>query len=84
MVNLKIFSILKVTHSNKKYMGKILDRQIILCYFIDMDTEKKLQCPHCKSTRLHKTGITWSGKNPRQRYFCRECHRVTINPIKPE
>ena len=47
-----------------------------------MNTE--LQCPRCGSTKLNKVGIAWSGQNPRQRYVCRDCHRVTIKPIIKE
>jgi transposase-like protein len=41
---------------------------------------KGLKCPHCDKERLNKFGVAWSGRNKRQRYFCLDCHRVTIVP----
>jgi hypothetical protein len=40
-----------------------------------------LLCPRCNTRRLNKSGNVWSGRNMRQRYFCLNCHRVTIVPI---
>jgi DNA-directed RNA polymerase subunit RPC12/RpoP len=42
---------------------------------------KGLRCPHCKTERLNKFGISWSGRNKRQRYVCLDCHRSTIVPM---
>lgn len=38
-------------------------------------------CPKCKIGKLYKFGFIWSGKNHRQRYICKDCHRVTMKPI---
>ena len=38
------------------------------------------RCPHCNSLRLHKSGIVYVKEGPRQRYYCRACHRTTIKP----
>lgn len=40
-------------------------------------------CPYCRSTRpLGKAGfqLRVGGKPPKQRYECRNCHKVTTNP----
>jgi hypothetical protein len=42
---------------------------------------EELSCPKCENGRMHKFGFIWSGKNRRQRYICRDCHRVTMKPI---
>jgi transposase-like protein len=42
--------------------------------------ELKLKCPYCDSTRLNKSGKRYSG-TIRQSYYCRDCHRITVNPI---
>ena len=38
------------------------------------------RCPHCNSMRLHKSGTVYVKEGPRQRYYCRACHRTTIRP----
>jgi hypothetical protein len=38
------------------------------------------RCPHCNSVRLHKSGTVYVREGPRQRYYCRACHRTTIKP----
>lgn len=41
--------------------------------------ETKLICPRCKSKRLNKYGMRYSG-TMRQSYYCRDCHRATFTP----
>jgi transposase-like protein len=41
---------------------------------------ENMKCPKCKSVRLVKAGIVWSGHNKRQRYVCLDCHSTTIKP----
>lgn len=41
----------------------------------------KLACPECHSTKLHKQGLKWSGRQQRQRYQCAVCGRQTIAPV---
>jgi len=41
--------------------------------------EIKLICPRCKSKRLNKYGMRYSG-SMRQSYYCRDCHRATFTP----
>jgi transposase-like protein len=41
--------------------------------------ETKLICPRCKSKRLNKYGMRYSG-SMRQSYYCRDCHRATFTP----
>lgn len=37
-------------------------------------------CPHCNSDRLWKAGQRYS-QYLRQNYYCRDCHRHTVNPV---
>lgn len=41
--------------------------------------EIKIRCPHCKSDRLNKAGMRYSG-SLRQSYYCRDCHKITVKP----
>lgn len=41
--------------------------------------EIKIRCPNCKSERLNKAGFRYSG-SLRQSYYCRDCHKITVNP----
>lgn len=34
-----------------------------------------LACPECKSKRIAKDGVVWSGRKKVQRYRCAECGR---------
>jgi len=43
-----------------------------------------MKCPRCGSERMIKSGISWSGRNKRQRYGCLDCHSVTIKPDQIE
>ena len=45
---------------------------------------ESLRCPRCGSPRIIKSGISWSGRNKRQRYACLDCHSVTIKPVEKE
>lgn len=38
------------------------------------------RCPQCDSPRLNKAGLTYTADGPKQRYYCRECHRWTVLP----
>jgi len=38
-------------------------------------------CPHCGSSRLNKTGVDRHGERSYQRYYCRDCYRITTKPI---
>lgn len=46
--------------------------------------ERKQICPHCNSLRLNRTGIDVHGDKKYQRYYCRDCHRITTSVIKKE
>lgn len=40
-----------------------------------------IKCPHCDSLRLNKTGVDKHGERSYQRYYCRDCYRITTKPI---
>lgn len=39
-----------------------------------------IKCPHCDSERLNKSGWRYSSGELKQSYYCRDCHRITVNP----
>jgi len=47
--------------------------------------EAPVYCPHCRSSKpLWKAGfqLRVGGRPDQQRYYCRHCHRYTVNPKK--
>lgn len=43
---------------------------------------KDIRCPFCKSDRVSKSGFTYWVAEKRQRYYCWDCHKSTVKPIK--
>ena len=43
-----------------------------------------LLCPECKSSDLRKLGFRHKKRKPIQQYQCKNCWRITVNPIVKE
>jgi transposase-like protein len=41
-----------------------------------------MKCPKCGSERLVKGGFDYLKNGAVQRYYCMECHRYTVKPIR--
>ena len=48
--------------------------------------ESKYECPECGKSNLKKFGTKWvkieGVRQLKQQYQCRDCGRITINPIE--
>jgi len=48
---------------------------------IDSISKGKLLCPFCQSSKLVRRGTNKNKSEQKQKYFCANCIKYTVNPI---
>ena len=46
-------------------------------------SKERLLCPFCQSSKLIRRGTNKNKSEQKQKYFCANCIKYTVNPISP-